>query len=62
MTEMSLLFQDPSGGIPKGTLLAIFWTTLSYLLISVTVGEIRHKRSTDTHCLMIYADVRVGMI
>ncbi|XP_016360677.1 solute carrier family 12 member 3-like [Sinocyclocheilus anshuiensis] len=28
--------KDPSGGIPKGTLLAIFWTTLSYLLISVT--------------------------
>ncbi|KAK2913269.1 hypothetical protein Q8A67_001668 [Cirrhinus molitorella] len=30
--------KDPSGGIPKGTLLAIFWTTLSYLLISVTVA------------------------
>ncbi|XP_016120203.1 solute carrier family 12 member 3-like [Sinocyclocheilus grahami] len=28
--------KDPSGGIPKGTLLAILWTTLSYLLISVT--------------------------
>ncbi|XP_058637604.1 solute carrier family 12 member 10, tandem duplicate 3 isoform X2 [Onychostoma macrolepis] len=28
--------KDPSGGIPKGTLLAIFWTTLSYLLISIT--------------------------
>uniref|UniRef100_A0A8C1PBG6 Solute carrier family 12 member 10, tandem duplicate 3 n=1 Tax=Cyprinus carpio TaxID=7962 RepID=A0A8C1PBG6_CYPCA len=31
--------KDPSGGIPKGTLLAIFWTTLSYLLISVTVAS-----------------------
>uniref|UniRef100_A0A8C1VPU1 Solute carrier family 12 member 10, tandem duplicate 3 n=1 Tax=Cyprinus carpio TaxID=7962 RepID=A0A8C1VPU1_CYPCA len=30
--------KDPSGGIPKGTLQAIFWTTLSYLLISVTVA------------------------
>ncbi|XP_073693536.1 solute carrier family 12 member 3-like [Garra rufa] len=28
--------KDPAGGIPKGTLLAILWTTLSYLLISVT--------------------------
>uniref|UniRef100_A0A8C2AYK3 Solute carrier family 12 member 10, tandem duplicate 3 n=1 Tax=Cyprinus carpio TaxID=7962 RepID=A0A8C2AYK3_CYPCA len=28
--------KDPTGGIPKGTLLAILWTTLSYLLISVT--------------------------
>ncbi|XP_067303687.1 solute carrier family 12 member 3-like [Pseudorasbora parva] len=28
--------KDPAGGIPKGTLLAILWTTLSYLLISIT--------------------------
>ncbi|KAG1937889.1 solute carrier family 12 member 3-like isoform X2 [Pimephales promelas] len=28
--------KDPTGGIPKGTLLAILWTTLSYLLISIT--------------------------
>lgn len=39
---VSMFFQDPSGGIPKGTLLAIFWTTLSYLFIAVTCGEIRH--------------------
>ncbi|XP_073715776.1 solute carrier family 12 member 3-like [Misgurnus anguillicaudatus] len=30
--------KDPTGGIPKGTLLAILCTTLSYLLISVTCG------------------------
>ncbi|NP_001128603.2 solute carrier family 12 member 10, tandem duplicate 3 [Danio rerio] len=30
--------KDPSGGIPKGTLLAIFWTTVSYLLIAITVA------------------------
>lgn len=32
-------FQDPEIAIPKGTLMAIFWTTMSYLAISVTVGE-----------------------
>ncbi|KAI7814336.1 solute carrier family 12 member 10, tandem duplicate 3 [Triplophysa rosa] len=31
--------KDPTGGIPKGTLLAIFWTTVSYLLISITVAS-----------------------
>ncbi|KAA0722987.1 Solute carrier family 12 member 3 [Triplophysa tibetana] len=31
--------KDPAGAIPKGTLLAIFWTTLSYLLLSVTVAS-----------------------
>uniref|UniRef100_A0A4W4FNR4 Solute carrier family 12 member 10, tandem duplicate 1 n=1 Tax=Electrophorus electricus TaxID=8005 RepID=A0A4W4FNR4_ELEEL len=30
--------KDPETAIPKGTLFAIFWTTLSYILISVTVG------------------------
>lgn len=25
--------------IPKGTLMAIFWTTISYLLLSATIGE-----------------------
>ncbi|XP_030635261.1 solute carrier family 12 member 3-like [Chanos chanos] len=30
--------EDPEGAIPKGTLLAIFWTTLSYLAISITAG------------------------
>ncbi|TRY79057.1 hypothetical protein DNTS_033306 [Danionella cerebrum] len=31
--------KDPSGGIPKGTLQAIFWTTLSYLFIAITVAS-----------------------
>ncbi|XP_040886890.1 solute carrier family 12 member 3-like isoform X2 [Toxotes jaculatrix] len=30
--------KDPATAIPKGTLMAIFWTTFSYLAISVTVG------------------------
>ncbi|KAK5875687.1 hypothetical protein CesoFtcFv8_026739 [Champsocephalus esox] len=31
--------KDPATAIPKGTLVAIFWTTLSYLIITVTVGS-----------------------
>uniref|UniRef100_A0A4W6EG37 Solute carrier family 12 member 10, tandem duplicate 1 n=1 Tax=Lates calcarifer TaxID=8187 RepID=A0A4W6EG37_LATCA len=31
--------KDPATAIPKGTLMAIFWTTFSYLAISVTVGS-----------------------
>ncbi|XP_042257167.1 solute carrier family 12 member 10, tandem duplicate 1 [Thunnus maccoyii] len=30
--------KDPATAIPKGTLMAIFWTTISYLVIAVTVG------------------------
>ncbi|KAM7366435.1 hypothetical protein PAMP_015873 [Pampus punctatissimus] len=30
--------KDPATAIPKGTLVGIFWTTLSYLIISATVG------------------------
>uniref|UniRef100_A0A6I8N2S8 Solute carrier family 12 member 3 n=1 Tax=Ornithorhynchus anatinus TaxID=9258 RepID=A0A6I8N2S8_ORNAN len=31
--------KDPATAIPKGTLLAIFWTTLSYLGVSATIGS-----------------------
>jgi len=31
--------QDPALAIPKGTLMAIFWTTVSYLVLSATIGE-----------------------
>uniref|UniRef100_UPI003AAD9EF8 solute carrier family 12 member 3-like n=1 Tax=Centroberyx gerrardi TaxID=166262 RepID=UPI003AAD9EF8 len=31
--------KDPATAIPKGTLMAIFWTTLSYLAVSATVGS-----------------------
>ncbi|XP_029944241.1 solute carrier family 12 member 3-like [Salarias fasciatus] len=31
--------KDPATAIPKGTLMAIFWTTVSYLGISLTVGS-----------------------
>uniref|UniRef100_A0A3Q3KKP3 Uncharacterized protein n=1 Tax=Monopterus albus TaxID=43700 RepID=A0A3Q3KKP3_MONAL len=30
--------KDPATAIPKGTLMAIFWTTLSYIGISATIG------------------------
>ncbi|XP_037335751.2 solute carrier family 12 member 3-like [Pungitius pungitius] len=30
--------KDPATAIPKGTLMAIFWTTVSYIIIPVTVG------------------------
>uniref|UniRef100_G3Q599 Amino acid permease/ SLC12A domain-containing protein n=1 Tax=Gasterosteus aculeatus TaxID=69293 RepID=G3Q599_GASAC len=30
--------KDPATAIPKGTLMAIFWTTLSYIVIPVTAG------------------------
>ena len=33
------LLQDPAIAIPKGTLMAIFWTTVSYLAISATIGK-----------------------
>ncbi|XP_061532472.1 solute carrier family 12 member 3 isoform X2 [Phycodurus eques] len=31
--------KDPTVAIPRGTLMAIFWTTLSYLVISATIGS-----------------------
>ncbi|XP_051953113.1 solute carrier family 12 member 3-like [Xyrauchen texanus] len=31
--------KDPNIAIPRGTMLAIFWTTLSYLIISATIGS-----------------------
>lgn len=34
------LLQDPAVAIPKGTLMAIFWTTISYLAISATIGKL----------------------
>ncbi|XP_072488403.1 solute carrier family 12 member 3 isoform X6 [Notamacropus eugenii] len=32
--------KDPAVAIPKGTLMAIFWTTVSYLAISATIAEL----------------------
>uniref|UniRef100_A0ABM5ETX5 Solute carrier family 12 member 3 isoform X2 n=1 Tax=Pogona vitticeps TaxID=103695 RepID=A0ABM5ETX5_9SAUR len=31
--------KDPAVAIPKGTLVAIFWTTISYLVLSATIGS-----------------------
>lgn len=31
--------KDPTVAIPRGTLMAIFWTTVSYLVISATIGS-----------------------
>ena len=40
--------QDPATAIPKGTLGAIFLTTLSYLGICITIGGFREKKPTFT--------------
>uniref|UniRef100_A0A3Q2T4N5 Solute carrier family 12 member 3 n=1 Tax=Fundulus heteroclitus TaxID=8078 RepID=A0A3Q2T4N5_FUNHE len=43
--------KDPATAIPKGTLMAIFWTTISYLGIAVTVGgHILTGNNTDGCC------------
>lgn len=34
--------QNPAVAIPRGTLMAIFWTTVSYLIISATIGTLTH--------------------
>lgn len=39
-TLFSSLLQEPSTAIPKGSLMAILWTTISYLAISATIGEL----------------------
>ncbi|KAI7802364.1 solute carrier family 12 member 3 [Triplophysa rosa] len=31
--------KEPNVAIPRGTMLAIFWTTISYLIISATIGS-----------------------
>uniref|UniRef100_A0AAR2JB83 Solute carrier family 12 member 3 n=1 Tax=Pygocentrus nattereri TaxID=42514 RepID=A0AAR2JB83_PYGNA len=35
--------KDPQTAIPKGTIMAIFSTTMSYLLISITAGEMNYS-------------------
>ncbi len=44
------MFQEPEIAIPRGTLMAIFWTTVSYLAISSTVGEYLMKSITKFIC------------
>uniref|UniRef100_A0A087XWJ0 Solute carrier family 12 member 10, tandem duplicate 1 n=1 Tax=Poecilia formosa TaxID=48698 RepID=A0A087XWJ0_POEFO len=43
--------KDPATAIPKGTLMAIFWTTLSYLGVAVTVGScvVRDASGNKSH-------------
>ena len=51
MSSVTLCFQmsqDPATAIPKGTLGAIFLTTLSYLGICVTIGGSRHVSGKKT--------------
>uniref|UniRef100_A0A3B3V1H8 Solute carrier family 12 member 10, tandem duplicate 1 n=1 Tax=Poecilia latipinna TaxID=48699 RepID=A0A3B3V1H8_9TELE len=45
--------KDPATAIPKGTLMAIFWTTLSYLVIAVTTGScvVRDASGNKSHIL-----------
>lgn len=37
--NLLILLQDPNTAIPKGTLWAIFWTTLSYVVLTLTSGN-----------------------
>ncbi|KAG5261151.1 hypothetical protein AALO_G00300620 [Alosa alosa] len=57
--------KDPESAIPKGTLLAILGTTMSYLIISVTVGScmIRHATGNlnDSFSLGNGSDVCEGV-
>ena len=45
-TVSVLLYQDPQSAIPKGTLLAILITGLTYLAVTVSTGELGSNRST----------------
>lgn len=38
-TNLSFPSQNPTVAIPRGTLLAIFYTTVSYIIISATIGK-----------------------
>lgn len=47
------LLQDPATAIPKGTLMAIFWTTLSYVVIPVTAGELLIQQALVWSCFFV---------
>uniref|UniRef100_A0A665WQN3 Solute carrier family 12 member 3-like n=1 Tax=Echeneis naucrates TaxID=173247 RepID=A0A665WQN3_ECHNA len=51
---VSLDTEDPAVAIPKGTLMAILWTTISYLGIAITVGScvLRDASGNMTDILM----------
>lgn len=51
---MLIPFQDPATAIPKGTLMAIFWTTISYLVLAVTVGKLLVKHAFLINLLLIW--------
>lgn len=38
--------QNPAVAIPRGTLMAIFWTTISYIIITATIGMMPFHRFT----------------
>ncbi|XP_069374355.1 solute carrier family 12 member 3-like [Paralichthys olivaceus] len=45
--------KDPATAVPKGTIVGIFWTTISYLAISATVGScvVRDASGNIAHAL-----------
>lgn len=45
MLKMSFSFQNPTVAIPRGTLMAIFWTTISYIIITATIGTMPSTKS-----------------
>lgn len=45
MHTLSSPSQNPTVAIPRGTLMAIFWTTISYIIISATIGTMSSTKS-----------------
>jgi len=52
--------QDPATAIPKGTLMAIFCTTLSYLGICTTIGG-SSRRVSGTKQKQTFTDDIMGL-
>ncbi|XP_030646656.1 solute carrier family 12 member 3 [Chanos chanos] len=49
--------KDPNVAIPRGTMLAIFWTTVSYLIICATIGScVVRDASGDLNDTLVLAD------
>lgn len=46
MPYLNIVLQDPQKAIPKGTLLAIVITTISYLLIAIVCGATNVRVAT----------------
>ncbi|XP_042367822.1 solute carrier family 12 member 10, tandem duplicate 1 [Plectropomus leopardus] len=54
--------KDPATAIPKGTLMAIFWTTVSYLVISATVGSCVVRDASGNITDMLLGNITDGCV